>query len=1098
MSSHKPSSKRRRKRPEEKSAAANSNPFDRQRSFVKQRYALLRSADSQPTPFAPQLPGIAAPGPHTVASIEESPAGMSAQENAAPILSPDFRLRITALYRQRQQQQQGLRAPANDATLLPPGTPQPHLPASAIMAGEQATGAPPAAKSWIPIGPSVLRQGQAVNRPATSGRVAGLAIAPGGLRVYVASANGGVWRSVDGGHNWRSTMDAWDLNPTTVASDSLACGAIAIDPSDPDRVYVGTGEGGGDAYFGVGPIRSDDGGENWVTEPTAPGAAAELAGTGFYRLAVDPSDRERVVGATEVGLYCREPDGRGGYHWAQKQSGNFSSVVVARSSSSSSSSSGINLTTFYAARRDGNVLMSTDGHRWITIGADFPREMVGRIGLAVQPNNPNVVYALVANLETAHLLGVWRLDRGDDRWREVRDAPADLFGSNPDEYGQGWYDLAIAVDPNNINRIYLGGSSKDVEDIMPSSVYACLVTSHGSGRGLKYRMTSQYIGANVHADIHALEFTPGDSNRLWVGCDGGVFYTSNATGAASFASRNIGLSTLTMNHLTMHPTEEAFLFCGTQDNGTSRYTGEEVWLHSCWGDGGYGVINWNEPLRVLRTYIHGYMQRASDGGRGYESWEDASLPEDHSDKGEFYSPLVGTPRNTAAPAEAETVALGGRRLWLSNSFGSRWRSLPSNDTQVADDESRDALPRPDEDTENNFLSLVFASARRIYGGTTIGEIYRYDKAGTSWTRTRIDAAPLPSGGPITCIAVDAADESGDSIYVTLGGRGDYRHVWHYDGQAWQGRGGPAPDSDQSLLDIQHNAIVVDPEHPAHLYVGADIGIWRSTDSGHRWETFSEALPDAAVLDLALHPERRLLWAATHGRGVYEYDLDGPATPAVELYLRDTQLDTGRRTSSEGAPDPTRPGKKVKLGQSPDIKLDAPSKTGAYQTPTSQINFYQFVDDIKRDDSRRVVTTDPSNGTVVNRVYVLIHNRGRTPARDVQVMLLLARRTGSTPLRLPPGYGAKVRAGHQLNTPQWRTIGMQIIREVLGGGPPVAAFDLPSNILPSPADLDGNADHCLLALLHASSDPFTNDEIDVLTLTASERKAVFKDLRVIAI
>jgi hypothetical protein len=145
-----------------------------------------------------------------------------------------------------------------------------------------------------------------------------------------------------------------------------------------------------------------------------------------------------------------------------------------------------------------------------------------------------------------------------------------------------------------------------------------------------------------------------------------------------------------------------------------------------------------------------------------------------------------------------------------------------------------------------------------------------------------------------------------------------------------------------------------------------------------------------------------------------------------------------------------------------------------------------------------VTTDPANGIVVNRVYVMVHNRGRTPAREVQVMLLLARRSGNTPLRLPPGYAAQVRAGHQINTPQWRTIGMQTIREVRGGLPPVAAFDLPSNILPPPADLEGNADHCLLALLHTTSDPFTNDEIDVVALTAGERKAVFKDLRVVAL
>jgi hypothetical protein len=890
-------------------------------------------------------------------------------------------------------------------------------------------------------------------------------------------------------------MDALDLNPTTQASDSLACGAISIDMNDPDRVYVGTGEGGGDGYFGVGPLRSDDGGENWITEATAPGSP-ELAGSGFYRLAVDPANRERVLGAAEVGLYRREPAGHGLHHWVRKQDGDFSSVVVARRRSSNA-----NLTTFYAAKREGNVLMSNDGHAWTTIGADFPTVNVGRIGLAVQPDNPNVVYALISRSKHSHVLGVWRLDRSDDRWRKVKGVPARLFGSDPEEDGQGWYDLAIAVDPNNINRIYLGGSASEVEDIFPSSIYSCLVTSSGSGSSLSYRMITKYIGANVHADIHALEFTPEDSDQLWVGCDGGVFHTQDATGAATFAARNVGLSTLAMHHLAMHPTEEAVLFCGSQDNGTSRYTGEEVWLHSAWGDGGFAVINWNDPFRVLRTYICGNIQRATDGGESYGSWLDASLHAKHQNSGEFYAPLVGTPRNPHAPQEAEVVAFGGRRLWLSTNFGSTWNSLLTNDIDIVDDHSPDALPQPDDDDDdekkNHFLSLVFASAHRLYGGTTIGEVYRYNKAGAKWTRRQINAAPLPTGGAITSIVVDPADQSGDSIYVTLGGHGDYRHVWHFDGHVWEPRSGPAANPDKRLLDIQHNAIVVDPDHPQHLYVGADIGIWRSTDGGLHWDTFSAGLPDAAVLDLKLHEQGRLLRAATHGRGVFEYRLDTMIAPAVELYLRDTQLDTGRRASVEGLDDPTKKGRRVSLGLSPDIKVDAQSKDGSYQTPTNQINFYQFVDLIE-DESERVATIDPASASLTNRVYVQVHNRGLTPARSVQVMLLLAMKSAAGIPRLPPGYGARVRAGHQINTPQWRTVGMQTLDEARAGAPPVAAFDLPSNLLPAPNDLEGHAQHCLLALLHCQADPFTEGETDVPALSAIERKAAFKNLYVVAL
>ncbi|MBM4430340.1 MAG: hypothetical protein FJ026_08360, partial [Chloroflexi bacterium] len=620
----------------------------------------------------PAMPGEAGPLQRAEGLLEQRLAVLQGRGAArrAPVVMPrpdqpsadmgegplpfDFRQRLMAEYRQRQGEQ------------LPPATRRER------GAGRRAPALPPPANNWIPIGPSVVRQGQAANRPAVAGRTPGLAIAPGGNRVYAASANGGVWRSDDAGHTWHSTMEAWDLNPTVHASDSLACGAIAIDPADPDRIYVGTGEAFGalDSYFGVGPIRSDDGGLNWFQEPTA-ATSPSLVGTGFYRLALDPGDRERVVAATRIGLYRREPDGGGGFHWVRKQSGTFTSVVASRNGST---------TAFYAARLGGGIYRSTDGHTWSTVGSGFPTSNVGRIGLAVQANNPTVVYALVVKSSNAHILGVWRLDTADNTWRQVNGAPSDLFGSDPASYGQGWYDLAIVVDPNNVNRIYLGGSTKEASGQWAGCIYRCTVSSSGSGSSLSYSMTSVFIGANVHADIHTLEFTPGDSDKLWVGCDGGVFYTTNAASTASFESRNVGLATLTMNHLAQHPSEDAVLFCGTQDNGTTRYTGEEAWLHSGPGDGGFVVINWNDPYRVLRTYVRGYIYRATDGGQSYSSWTWAGLASPHRDNALFYAPLAGTPPNPAAPAEADIVAFGGQRPWLSTNFGSNWSSIPNNDS----------------------------------------------------------------------------------------------------------------------------------------------------------------------------------------------------------------------------------------------------------------------------------------------------------------------------------------------------------------------------------------------------------------------------------
>ncbi len=572
-----------------------SGPLERERYFLQQRLAAIGPRDGRTR--------NAARSRARAASIAGPPR--KARKARSP-LAAEFRQNLAAQYRARQRAKLPRRArAARGGRKLPAG------------ATTREAAAPPPANNWIPIGPSVVRKGQASNRPAVSGRVTGIALAAlaGGTRVYLASANGGVWRSDDNGLNWISTMDAWDLNPTTETSDSLACGAVAISPTNPDRVYVGSGEGGAGAYYGVGPIRSDDGGVNWFTEPTAPDSPA-LAGSSFYQLAVDPADPERVIGATESGLYRREPAG-GSFHWARKLADEYSSVVVARAGGT---------TTFYAARYFGPVRISTDGHSWTPISTGFPTSTVGRISLAVRANDPSVVYALVERTDNHHLHGIYRYDTSSSTWRVIGSAPTDLFGPDPTRRGQGYYDIAIAVDPNNVNRIYVGGSTKASGGQWSGSLYRCNITSSGSGAGLTYNMAATYIGGTVHADLHDLQFTPGDSDKLWVGCDGGLFLTNNATGMANFESRNTGLATLTMNHLAIHPTEPAVLFCGTQDNGTTRYTGEEAWLHAASGDGGFAVINWNNPYKILRTYVRGIMSRAIDGGQGYSSWMDASLP----------------------------------------------------------------------------------------------------------------------------------------------------------------------------------------------------------------------------------------------------------------------------------------------------------------------------------------------------------------------------------------------------------------------------------------------------------------------------------------
>ena len=252
---------------------------------------------------------------------EEAAASRGPEEGGKAELPPDFRESRVGEYRARQKKQ--YRAKEREARearkreAKPKGKKRGDEGGGAGDEGPPQPPAPPPANNWIPIGPSVVRQGQGGTLPPVSGRILGFAVASGGNRVYAATSNGGVWRSDDAGVSWRSLMDAWDLDPTNQASDSLSCGAIAIDPGNADRIFVGTGDGDEGLFLGVGPVVSVDGGANWATEPVA-AASPQLAGSAFFALAVDPGNTDRVVGATLQGLYRREPDGAGGFRWARK------------------------------------------------------------------------------------------------------------------------------------------------------------------------------------------------------------------------------------------------------------------------------------------------------------------------------------------------------------------------------------------------------------------------------------------------------------------------------------------------------------------------------------------------------------------------------------------------------------------------------------------------------------------------------------------------------------------------------------------------------------------------------------------------------------
>ena len=761
---------------------------------------------------------------HSAGSPSAEPASEPAPRDPAIVWRDAF-----AKYRARKQ------AILMESTLAP-------------MAAPDGVGAPtvPGAANWLSLGPLVVMDGQTGGgeRQPVAGRIAGLAIGPGGNTVYAASANGGVFISTNGAGIWKPSEEV-DLDPNSPASASLICGAIAIDPADPNRLFVGTGEGATQTYFlrrvtgalpayrGIGVLRTDTGGSTWTVEPSQP----DLAGEAFFALAINPLDRESVVGASTAGLYRRAAQPGGQFTWVRVLEGVFSSAVAASAN---------DVARFFCARFpqpddavSSEVLSSTDGETWTLAGNNFPTD-AGRVSLGVQPGNPNLVYALVAT-STNKLHGLYRLDGVGSNWKRVSGLPNVLPSA------QGNYDLAIAVDPQQANIVYLGGSFQGGG----ASIWRCDIQPIDGA----YRAFAPVsIGEHAHSDVHVLVHSPDNPNELWCGCDGGVFLNRDPRGTGKFAAQNIGLACLCCNFIAQHPTDPSVIFTGLQDNGTA-YKNGSTWHHVQDGDGGYCVINWRDPDQIL-VFANGRVFRSSTGGKTHETWSSTFGP----DWKTMTQPIVGMPMplNAAAaePADAQLVAMGvGPKVWISEDFGLTWPT---------------ALAFSLTGSPGNVFALAFASRTRLFIGTTAGQVFRADKLAGGWKAERCDVVngqSLRVTGTITDVAVDWTDPNLKSVYVAFGSvPGDsVARVWRFDGADWQARAGTPPNN---LLDVEHNALAFDRELN-HLYVAADIGVWRSVDGAETWDLLQNGLPDAPVFDLQIHPQQRLLRAATHGRGVYE-------------------------------------------------------------------------------------------------------------------------------------------------------------------------------------------------------------------------------------
>ncbi len=880
-------------------------------------------------------------------------------------------------------------------------------------------------QGWRPLGPFSIPHGQTYgegpgSRPPVAGRIVAIAVDPGNAdHVLIGSGGGGVWETRDAGKTWQ---------PRTDDQPSLSTGAIAFDPSNPLIVYAGTGEGDSVSALGVGVLRSTDGGTTWSQHAIQP-----FEGIGFYDLVVDPLNGNHLLAATTGGLF---ESTNGGTTWQQRRAQVTWDLSIHPPTASNPGST----KEIFAACKDGLFRSTNGGTSWSSVSLPGISSQRDRIEVCHAPSDGNVVYVWAAGnpqipdpltSEDMPTPSLWRRNVFGGSFKAAT-PPPDVQTS------QAWYDWFAAVAPNNPDVLYVGA-----------------INVHRGVRSANDKWTWKNISAkssgdSVHPDQHAIAFSPTDPNVLYVGNDGGIYRSPSA--GVKWESLNKGLNITEFEFLAQHPQFENWLIGGTQDNGTVRYEGAEVWFHVEDGDGGDCGTNALSPYTCYHTFFGMGMERSTRGG-GWGSWHwiGPNVPDadTYPDGSLFYPPVE---------VNGRIVAQAGRTVYISSDGGANWTSVPM--PAVGGMASAMMIPIP----------------TRIYIGSENGRIYEVDLINGVWSNPVLVARPSP--GFVSDILVDQTNPN--RIWVTYSSLGAGQvggGVFRSDdaGSSWH-------NVSAALPDIAVNAVEIDPLNPDTVYVALDVGVYRSTNAGLVWTSFNNKLPNALVKDLAFHPRSRLLRAATQARGVWEIAVDQATMPNVEVYLRDSAVDSGRDSPSpSGVNDPFNFGSQTFWWQCQDIKVDSPS----FQTQAAGDVDFEFFEDDHGIFATGLQNENPQRNRTV-RVFAQLHNRGMHPATNVAVKVFFAGSAVALP-DLPTGFWIGFPNNVLPQTSPWQQIGPhKIVDTVEAGGARIVTFDwtVPAT---APANIS------MLAIITADNDSLSTSELNIAALVQTNKKCGLRNM-----
>lgn len=689
---------------------------------------------------------------------------------------------------------------------------------------------------------------RAIGPAVMSGRISAIdAIATHPVTVWIGSASGGVWKSDNAGVTFKPVFD----------DHTQSIGAIRVDPSDPETVWVGTGETWvrNTVSVGDGVYRTANGGDTW--EHLGLENTERIA-----KIAVDPTDGETVYVCATGHLWNANPE-RGVYKTTDGGS-TWEQIFFIDDNTGCADldmdpqEPRILYAAMWQFRRSpdfftsggpgSGLYRSTDGgETWSELTNGLPEGEKGRIAVAIAPSRPAVVYATVESEDTA----LYRSDDLGSSWKRTDDSMNVQM--------RPFYFSELVVDPTDHNRVY-----------KPSFT---LTVSTDGGDTFSGLFGAGFTFGAVHPDHHALWINPSNPHQLILGTDGGVYVSYDR--AQNW--RHVRSLPVSQFYHVSHDMEWPYnVYGGLQDNGSwkgpSRSPGGisgRDWQVVGGGDGFWAFPDPQDANTLYVEYQGGNLSRVN-----VTTGESKSIKPYAREGQEKLRFNWNTPIHLS-PTVPETVYYGSQYLHRSTDRGESWETispdLTTDDPQRQRQLETGGLTIDNSTAENNTTIYAISESPRnakvIWVGSDDGLLHLTRDGGANWARVSDNVPGLPVGTWVSSLNASPYDEA--AAFVTFDGHrtGDMTtYVFRTNdfGATWQSL---AADGIDGYVWV----VKQDPVNPELLFVGTELGLYISLDGGRQWARFKENLPKVAVHDFAIHPTEHDLIIATHGRGVYIID-----------------------------------------------------------------------------------------------------------------------------------------------------------------------------------------------------------------------------------